>query len=116
RSFATASPERSIAAPEAMFTGPPGNAPSDALLVTTSVPASTLVGPEYVFAPEIVSVPEPIFRTSPDPPIALARVRPSDRLKISAPLVVIEPAPIAPDVVPAPNCRAAPGATVVAPL
>jgi len=74
-------------------------------LPATSVPAETVVAPEYELAPDRVSVLEPCFVSVPLPEMMLAMPTVPVRLKTSAALFVTSPPPSVPAAPPAPTTR-----------
>ena len=96
----SASPSERVA-PVSMLRRAPSA--SEAPPVSASVPAATVVAPLKLLVPARVSVPAPALVNEPDPEIAPAKVRSSERSKARAALLVIFPAmlPVAP---PAPIC------------
>src|SRR5258706_5159275 len=81
-----------------MVTAPPGIAPSDeappivpvATPTLTVAPLVIVVGPVYLLAPVRVTMPPRIFR-SPVPLMTLLKLKASERLRTSEPLLVTAP-------------------------
>ena len=83
---------RASVAPSATTTLP---VPSADTLPATSVPAETVVCPVYMFVPASVTVPKPVFVSSPAPEITLETV-PVAAASSSVPAFAIAPEPSAP--------------------
>ena len=89
---------------------PPSVVPNPVALVTSSVPALTVVVPVYVLAPLKVSVPAPVLVTAPVPEMTPDKLAALVVLLVKVPLSAIASAPTA-----ARRFNVAPLATVVPP-
>ena len=81
---------------------------------TCSVPAETVVTPEYVLAPDRVNVPEPDFVSAPVPEIVAVKATSSLRLWPRVPLFTMADDASEPEVPPLPTCKV-PASMVVEP-
>ena len=109
-------PKPASVAPRATVVTPPPDSAAEVWLgsPTTSVPASTLVGPVYVLLAVSMVMPLPISHTPPVPEITPGNVTVSHRSKASVPLSVTLPT-MTPVVPPLPSCRV-PALMVVPPV
>ena len=94
----------------------PANAPDVPPLPICSVPAATMVPPEWVAAPVRISVPLPFWVSVPAPEMAPAKVTSSVRLKTRPAPEARTTSPLIAPVVPALPICSVPPVTVVPPV